>query len=54
MFTKKKKNRKHHEMRIFAKKLRYTLEVLHRFTKMNLQREIETIKEFQDILGRNA
>ena len=42
---------KHHEMRIFAKKLRYTMETFAPLYKNKLAQEIETIKAFQDILG---
>jgi putative phosphoesterase len=42
---------KHHEMRILAKKLRYTMEIFASLYKSNLSPEIETIKEFQDVLG---
>jgi CHAD domain-containing protein len=44
-------NHKHHEMRIRAKRLRYTLEVFSSFYKNELAEEIATIKNFQDILG---
>ena len=44
-------NLKHHEMRICAKKLRYTMELFAALYKNGLVREIETIKTFQDILG---
>jgi CHAD domain-containing protein len=42
---------KHHEMRIHAKKLRYTMESFASLYKNNLAEEIETIKAFQDVLG---
>ncbi len=42
---------KHHEMRIHAKKLRYTLESFAGLYKNKLVEEIETIKAFQDVLG---
>jgi putative phosphoesterase len=42
---------KHHEMRIYAKKLRYTMEAFAALYKSKLEREIESIKRFQDILG---
>ena len=45
------KKLKHHEMRIYAKKLRYTMEVFAPQYKNKLAKEIETIKAFQDILG---
>lgn len=42
---------KHHEMRIHAKKLRYTMESFAQLYKNKLSEEIETIKTFQDVLG---
>jgi len=42
---------KHHEMRICAKKLRYTMETFASLYKNKFREEIETIKAFQDILG---
>ena len=42
---------KHHEMRIYAKKLRYTMESFASLYKNNLAEEIETIKSVQDVLG---
>ncbi len=42
---------KHHEMRINAKNLRYTLESFACLYKNRLAEEIETIKAFQDVLG---
>ncbi len=42
---------KHHEMRICAKKLRYTMETFSPLYQNKLAQEIETIKTFQDILG---
>ncbi len=42
---------KHHEMRICAKKLRYTMESFASLYPNKLGEEIETIKTFQDILG---
>ena len=42
---------KHHEMRIFAKKLRYTMETFSSLYRNKLRSEIETIKDFQDVLG---
>ncbi len=42
---------KHHEMRIYAKKLRYTMESFASLYKNKLAMEIETIKAFQDVLG---
>jgi putative phosphoesterase len=42
---------KHHEMRICAKKLRYTMESFAPLYKDKLAKEIETIKAFQDVLG---
>ena len=44
-------NLKHHEMRICAKKLRYTMEFFAPLYKNKLAQEIETIKAFQDMLG---
>jgi putative phosphoesterase len=43
--------RNHHQMRIYAKKLRYTLEVFAQLYKNNLHKQIENIKAFQDVLG---
>ena len=45
------KKLKHHEMRIYAKKLRYTMEAFAPLYKNKLAKEIETIKAFQDVLG---
>jgi putative phosphoesterase len=42
---------KHHEMRICAKKLRYTMETFSLLYHSKLSQEIETIKAFQDVLG---
>ena len=42
---------KHHEMRIIAKWLRYTMEAFAPLYKNKLAEEIETIKDFQDVLG---
>jgi putative phosphoesterase len=42
---------KHHEMRIGAKKLRYTMETFAPLYKGKLSKEIETFKEYQDVLG---
>jgi putative phosphoesterase len=42
---------RHHEMRIYAKKLRYTMEVFAPLYKNKLAKEIETVKSFQDVLG---
>ena len=44
-------NKKHHQMRIAAKKLRYTMEFFAPLYKEKLQEQIETIKKYQDILG---
>jgi putative phosphoesterase len=44
-------NKKHHEMRINAKKLRYTMEFFAPLYEYKLKKEIETIKTYQDILG---
>ena len=42
---------KHHEMRIYAKKLRYTTEIFSSLYKNKLSAEIENIKAYQDTLG---
>ena len=42
---------KHHEMRIKAKLLRYTMETFAPIYKNQLTEEIQTIKDFQDVLG---
>ena len=42
---------KQHEMRICAKKLRYTMEAFAPGYENKLEKEIETIKAFQDVLG---
>ena len=42
---------KHHKMRIYAKKTRYTMETFAPLYKDKLSKEIETFKEYQDILG---
>jgi putative phosphoesterase len=42
---------KHHEMRIKAKWLRYTMEVFAPLYKNKLAEEIQTTKDFQDVLG---
>ena len=42
---------KHHEMRINAKRLRYTMEFFAQLYKSKLKDEIEIIKSYQDILG---
>jgi len=44
-------NQKHHEMRIKAKKLRYTMEFFAPLYKNKLQTEIDDVKSYQDILG---
>ena len=46
------KKLKHHQMRINAKKLRYTMEVFAPLYKNKLAKEIETITAFQDVLGK--
>ncbi len=46
-----KESQKHHEMRIYAKKLRYTMQTFAPLYQNKLTQEIETIKAFQDILG---
>jgi len=45
------KSLKHHVMRIYAKKLRYTMEAFAPLYKNKLAKEIETITAFQDVLG---
>lgn len=45
------KKLKHHEMRIYAKKLRYTIEAFAPLYRNKLAKEIETITAFQDVLG---
>ena len=40
-----------HEMRIFAKKLRYTMEAFSPLYRNNLKEEIRNIKDYQDALG---
>ncbi len=42
---------KHHEMRINAKHLRYTMETFAPLYKNGLTQEIQVIKDFQDLLG---
>jgi putative phosphoesterase len=42
---------KHHEMRMYAKKLRYTMEVFAPLYNDKLAEEIDNIKNFQDVLG---
>ena len=42
---------KHHEMRIYAKKLRYTMETFAPIYDNQLAEQIKTIRSFQDILG---
>ena len=44
-------NRQHHQMRIYAKKLRYTMELFSSVYPNKLKKEIDTIKAFQDELG---
>jgi putative phosphoesterase len=46
-----KENLKHHEMRIKAKKLRYTMEFFEPLYEKGLQKQIEVVKNYQDILG---
>ena len=41
----------HHQMRIYAKKLRYTMECFAPLYEDKLENEIGTIKAFQDVLG---
>jgi len=45
------KPRCHHQMRIYAKKLRYTLECFAPFYENRFKSEIQQIKTFQDTLG---
>jgi putative phosphoesterase len=45
------KNEEHHEMRIAAKKLRYTMEFFAPLYKDKLNQEIEIVKKYQDTLG---
>ena len=45
------KQLKHHQMQIYAKKLRYTMEAFAPLYKDKLTKEIETITAFQDVLG---
>ncbi len=49
--NKENEKQKHHEMRIYAKKLRYTMEIFAPMYKNALTNEIDTIKKFQDTLG---
>ncbi len=42
---------KHHEMRILAKRFRYTLEAFAPLYKSKLDNELKTMKAFQDVLG---
>ncbi len=48
---KENEKQKHHEMRICAKKLRYTMEIFAPMYNNKLTKEIDTIKKFQDTLG---
>jgi putative phosphoesterase len=48
---KETEKQKHHEMRICAKKLRYTMEIFAPMYKNKLTKEIDNIKKYQDILG---
>ena len=48
---KENEKQKHHEMRIFAKKLRYTMEIFAPLYKNKLLKEIDSIKKYQDTLG---
>ena len=43
--------KKHHQMRIKAKKLRYTMEIFKDLYKTGLQEEISEMKSLQDLLG---
>ncbi len=42
---------KHHEMRIAAKRLRYTMEIFSPIYKSGLSDQISLLKQFQDVLG---
>jgi putative phosphoesterase len=42
---------KHHELRIAAKRLRYTMEIFSPLYKDGLQVQIASVKKFQDVLG---
>jgi len=42
---------KHHEMRIAAKRLRYTMEIFSPIYKAGLRDQISLLKQFQDVLG---
>lgn len=42
---------KHHEMRIYAKKLRYTMETFAPLYEDQLDEEVKTVRAFQDLLG---
>jgi putative phosphoesterase len=46
-----KEKLRHHEMRIYAKKLRYTMEIFSPLYAEKLDEEIATMKAFQDVLG---
>jgi putative phosphoesterase len=48
---KENEKQKHHEMRIFAKKLRYTMEIFSPMYQNTLSKEIDAVKKFQDTLG---
>ncbi len=48
---KENEKQKHHEMRIYAKKLRYTMEIFAPMYQNKLTKEIDNIKKYQDILG---
>ncbi|MGZ4851401.1 MAG: YfcE family phosphodiesterase, partial [Candidatus Bathyarchaeia archaeon] len=48
---KENEKQEHHEMRIYAKKLRYTMEIFAPMYNNKLTKEIDTIKKFQDTLG---
>jgi len=48
---KENEKQKHHEMRVNAKKLRYTMEIFSPMYKNTLAKEIDTMKKFQDTLG---
>ncbi len=46
-----KRKIQHHQMRIYAKKLRYTMECFAPLFEDKLEEEITTMKAFQDVLG---
>jgi CHAD domain-containing protein len=46
-----KEKLRHHEMRVYAKKLRYTMEIFSLLYATSLEEQIATMKTFQDVLG---